>query len=462
LELASKIHVEVAFFVCYCAGGREGNHHSSSKRGLKLRVLVVGGGGREHALVWKLASSPRVQKIYAAPGNAGIAAEAECVDIAPTDMNGLLEFALAQRIDLTVVGPEVPLTLGIVDLFSQKGFPIFGPSEKAAMLEGSKVFAKELMVRAGIPTAPFAVFDDVKAAEAYIKKRGAPIVVKADGLAAGKGAIVAGNVSEALHAAEDMLVRGRFGKAGKRVVIEDCLVGEEASVLAFTDGQSVLMMIASQDHKQIYDGDTGPNTGGMGAYAPAPVAGGTMLDEILEKVMKPAVKEMADLGRPYVGVLYAGLMIDKEAFNVVEFNCRFGDPEAQALLPLLDTDLFELMERTIASDLEGAEIEWQDRHAVCVVVASGGYPEKYEKGKIIAGLDAVSRMKNVAVFHAGTALENGRVVTNGGRVLGVTGLGKTLEESMDTAYEGIRRIDFESMYYRKDIGAKGLNRYRGD
>ncbi len=423
-----------------------------------MKVLVVGGGGREHALVWKLASSPRVKKIYAAPGNAGIAAQADCVPIAPTDIEGLLGFALTEKIDLAVVGPEAPLTLGIADRFREKGLPIFGPSEKAALLEGSKVFAKDLMVRAGIPTASFAVFEDVEAASAYIKRRGAPIVVKADGLASGKGAIVASNVNEALHAVEEMLVHGRFGKAGKRVVVEDCLEGEEASALAFTDGESVLMMIPSQDHKQIYDGDTGPNTGGMGAYAPAPIAGGVRLEEILENVMKPAVREMARLGRPYVGVLYAGLMIGEEDLKVIEFNCRFGDPEAQALLPLMDTDLFELVERTIASDLRGAEIEWKDGHAVCVVVASGGYPDKYEKGKVIAGLDSASRMKNIAVFHAGTAFEDGRTVTNGGRVLGVTGLGKTLKESIDTAYEGVARISFESMYYRKDIGAKGLRR----
>lgn len=423
-----------------------------------MKVLVVGGGGREHALVWKLSRSDRVNKIYAAPGNAGIAEHAECANISPEDSEELVRFALKKRVNLTVVGPEAPLSLGIVDRFQQKGLPIFGPSKEASLLEGSKVFAKNLMVSAGIPTAEFGVFDSFEDAAEYIKSRGAPIVIKADGLAAGKGVLIAHNVNEALHAAEGMLVKGSFGDSGRRILVEEYLTGEEASVLAFTDGDSVLTMIPSQDHKPINDGDTGPNTGGMGAYAPAPVVSETMLASIEESILKPAVREMGNMGRTYVGVMYAGLLISGEEVKVLEFNCRFGDPEAQALLPLMDTDLFDLMERTVAHDLSHAHIDWLDENAVCVVVASGGYPRKYEKGKIINGLREASAMKNVIVFHAGTQASDGRIVTNGGRVLGVTGLGKSLRNAIDRAYEGVAKIGFDSAYYRRDIGSKGLNR----
>ncbi|MFQ5906707.1 MAG: phosphoribosylamine--glycine ligase [bacterium] len=423
-----------------------------------MKVLVIGGGGREHALVWKLAKSDRISKIYAAPGNAGIAKNAECVSISPEDIENLVKFALNNRIDLTVVGPESPLTLGIVDRFSRKGLPIFGPTKRASRIEGSKVMAKDLMVSAGIPTAAFEVFDRIEPAVSYIKDKGAPIVVKADGLAAGKGAIVAKNVHEALRSAEGMLVKGSFGDAGKRIVVEDCLKGEEASVLAFTDGTSVLTMIPSQDHKQIYDGDRGPNTGGMGAYAPAAVVDDGLLKEIEKRILKPAIKEMESSDTPYTGVLYAGLMITDEGPKVLEFNCRFGDPETQPLLALMETDLFELMEKTIAHGLEGQRIEWKGQHAVCVVMASGGYPSGYEKGKIVSGLNEVSAMKDVVVFHAATALSNGQIVTSGGRVLGVTGIRDSLGAAIDTAYEAVGRIRFEGMYYRKDIAAKGLVR----
>jgi len=426
--------------------------------GLRLKILITGGGGREHALAWKLANSARVKQIYAAPGNAGIAKIAKCVDIPAEDIDQLAQFALEKRIDLTVVGPEAPLTLGIVDRFHQKGLQIFGPSAKASQIEGSKVFAKNLMVSAGIPTAEFEIFDKIGPATSYIKEKGAPIVVKADGLAAGKGAIVAKNVNEALRAAEDMLVKGSFGSAGKRIVVEEYIQGEEASVLAFSDGKSVQTMISSQDHKQIYDGDKGPNTGGMGAYAPAPVVDRRMLTDIEEKVLKPTVREMNEQGCPYVGVLYAGLMITDEGLKVLEFNCRFGDPETQPLFVLMETDLFELMEKTLAHDLESSQIEWANQHAVCVVLASGGYPSRYEKGKTIGGLDEASAMKNVFLFHAGTAFADGKYVTSGGRVLGVTGLGDTLEGAIERAYEGVDRISFEAMYCRRDIGAKGLVR----
>ena len=421
-----------------------------------MKVLVVGGGGREHALVWKLSKSERVRRVYAAPGNAGMAKSAQCVDIPPTDVDELVRFALKERIDLTVVGPEAPLTLGLVDRFQQKGLPVFGPNKKGSQLEGSKVFAKNLMVRVGVSTAPFEVFSDFATASAYIKAKGAPVVVKADGLAAGKGVIVARNVNEALHAAEEMLVRGSFGDSGKRIIVEECLKGEEVSVLAFTDGKSVLTMIPSQDHKAIYDGDRGPNTGGMGAYAPAPIVDHGLLEAIETDILKPVAKEMADSGNPYEGVLYAGLLVNAEGIHVLEFNCRFGDPEAQVQLALMETDLFDLLERTVAGDLSRASIEWLDQYAVCVILASGGYPSRYEKGKAISGLDALAPMRDVVVFHAGTALSDGRIVTDGGRVLGVTGLGKDLEGAILKTYEAVSRVTFDSVYYRKDIGAKGL------
>lgn len=426
--------------------------------GSRLKILVIGGGGREHALVWKLAKSARVKQIYAAPGNAGIAQIATCVDISAEDIDQLVQFALENRIDLTVVGPEAPLTLGIVDRFHQKGLQIFGPSAKASQIEGSKVFAKNLMVYAGIPTAEFEIFETIDPAISYIKEKGAPIVIKADGLAAGKGAIVAKNVNEALRAAQDMLVKGLFGVAGKRIVVEEYLQGEEASVLAFSDGKSVLTMISTQDHKQIYDGDKGPNTGGMGAYAPAPVVDKNMLTDIEERILKLTVREMDGQGCPYVGVLYAGLIITEEGPKVLEFNCRFGDPETQPLFALMETDLFEIMEKTLAQDLKATRIEWTNQHAVCVVLASGGYPSRYQKGKTIGGLNEASALKNVVVFHAGTALSDRKYVTSGGRVLGVTGLGDSLEGAVERAYEGVDRISFEAMYYRRDIGAKGLAR----
>jgi phosphoribosylamine--glycine ligase len=427
-------------------------HH----RGLGLKVLVVGGGGREHALAWKLAKSSRVKKIYAAPGNAGIARKAECLDIAAENTDELLKFALSKRIDLTVVGPEAPLTLGIVDRFQKKGLQIFGPTGRAAELEGSKVFSKNLMIRAGIPTAEFQMFEKLDPAISYIKKKGAPIVIKADGLAAGKGAVVAENINEAFHAADSMLGKGSFGAAGKRIIVEEYLFGEEVSVIAFTDGKSVLTMLPSQDHKAIYDGDKGPNTGGMGAYAPAPLLNRRALTEIEDKVLKPTVAQMEKDGRPYAGVLYAGLIITPDGFKVLEFNCRFGDPEVQVLVPLMDTDIFDLMEKTLTHDLKGARISWAEQHAVCVVLASGGYPSKYEKGKIISGLSEASSVKDAIVFHAGTALADGKCVTSGGRVLGVTGLGSSLELAIRKAYETVEKIGFEGMQYRKDIGAKGL------
>ncbi len=423
-----------------------------------MKVLVVGGGGREHALVWKIAQSPRVKEIFCAPGNAGIARQARCVNIGTEDITSLLEFARREGVDLTVVGPEAPLCAGIADAFEGAGLRVFGPSRAAAELEGSKVFAKEIMKKYGIPTARFAVFDDPAAARSYIKEIGAPCVVKADGLAAGKGVIVAASEEEALAAVDTIMVERAFGRAGERVVIEECLEGEEVSVLAFTDGQTVVPMVSSQDHKRVYDGDRGPNTGGMGAYAPAPVYTPEIHRRTLEEILVPAVRAMREEGRPYRGVLYAGLMVTSEGPKVLEFNVRFGDPEAQPVLALLESDLVEIMEAVLEERLAGVEIRWRDGAAVCVVLASGGYPGSYEKGKVISGLDEVP--PDVLVFHAGTAEAAGRVVTAGGRVLGVTAAAGDIASAVRAAYSVVEKINFEGMHYRRDIAGRALARLR--
>ncbi|MGQ9823978.1 MAG: phosphoribosylamine--glycine ligase [Desulfotomaculales bacterium] len=419
-----------------------------------MKVLVVGGGGREHALVWKLRQSPRVHKIYCAPGNAGIARHAECVKIAAEDVENLLSFARQEKIDFTVVGPEAPLTAGIVDIFRQHGLDIFGPAARAAAIEGSKAWAKELMAKYGIPTAEFSIFDNPEEARRYVLEHGAPLVVKADGLAAGKGVKVCRTVEEALEAIADLMEKKIFGRAGERVVVEEFLTGEEVSVLAFTDGETVLPMLAAQDHKQVYDYDQGPNTGGMGAYAPAPACSEHIYEEVRQKILVPAVRGLAREGCPYCGVLYAGLILTGEGPKVLEFNARFGDPEAQPLLMLCRTDLVEIMESVLTGRLAGQEIRWAEGAAVCVVLASGGYPGPYEKGKVIAGLEEVP--DDIMVFHAGTAFVNGQLVTAGGRVLGVTALAKSIPEAINRAYEGVKCINFEGMHYRRDIGQKAL------
>ncbi|MGB9802309.1 phosphoribosylamine--glycine ligase [Desulfofundulus sp.] len=419
-----------------------------------MKVLVVGGGGREHALVWKLKQSPRVKEIFCAPGNAGIASHARCIPIGAEDISGLLAFARREKIDLTVVGPEGPLTMGIVDSFNEAGLAIFGPTARAAAIEGSKVLAKEIMARYGIPTARFAAFSDAGEASAYIRKLNAPCVVKADGLAAGKGVIVCRTVEEALKAVEEIMVKGVFGAAGSRVVVEEYLTGQEVSILAFTDGETVMPMLPAQDHKQVYDGDRGPNTGGMGAYAPAPVCTPEVYHAALEKILIPTVRAMAAEGRPYRGVLYAGLMVTDEGPKVLEFNARFGDPEAQPVLMLLKTDLVEIIEAVLSGRLAEKEIHWQPGAAVCVVLTSGGYPGRYRKGYPISGLDRVP--PGVMVFHAGTALEDGRVVTAGGRVLGVTAAAETIAAAIGKAYSAVEQIHFEGMHYRRDIGRKAL------
>ncbi len=426
-----------------------------------MKIMVIGSGGREHTLVWKLKQSPRVKKIYCAPGNAGIGNDAECVDISAEDINGLARFAAKNKIDLTVVGPESSLTLGIVDRFERKGLKIFGPSKKAAILEGSKVFTKKFMKKYNIPSAEFKVFKKPESAMSYIEKIGAPIVVKADGLAAGKGVIVSHTIEEAKNAVNIIMKDKVFGGAGNKVVIEEFMEGEEASFLAFTDGQTVLPLPTSQDHKAIYDGDKGPNTGGMGAYSPAPVVTKDLEKQIMQKIMVPTIKAMAKEGRPYKGILYAGLMISEGIAKVVEFNCRFGDPEAQPLLMRLDTDLLEIIESVLDDKLQKISLKIDPRPTVCVVMSSGGYPGSYAKGKEIKGLSKVQQLPLVEVFHAGTARKKKRIVTSGGRVLGVTALGKGLDEAIKRAYEAVSLIKWPGSYFRNDIGAKALKRKRG-
>lgn len=423
-----------------------------------MKILVAGGGGREHALVWKISQSPRVTEIFCAPGNAGITRLAKCVDIAGEDVAGLLTFALQEKIDLTVVGPEAPLTLGLADTFEKAGLRVFGPSARAAAIEGSKVLSKDIMAKYGIPTAGYAAFDNAARAEEYIRQIGAPCVVKADGLAAGKGVIVAETEQEAVDAVRLIMSQRAFGNAGDQVVIEEYLAGEEVSILAFTDGETVIPMLPAQDHKQIYDGDRGPNTGGMGAYAPAPICTPELYNFALEKILLPTVRAMASEGRPYSGVLYAGLMVTAGGPKVLEYNARFGDPEAQPVLMLLETDLVEIMEAIIDKRLADIEIKWKKGAAMCVVLASGGYPGSYRKGDVISGLE--QETPGVMVFHAGTALRDGNVVTSGGRVLGVTAWGDDLPSAINLAYAGVKHINYEGMTYRRDIGQKALKNFK--
>ena len=421
-----------------------------------MKVLVIGGGGREHALVWKLKQSPSVTKIYCAPGNAGISEIAECIDIKVNNVDALLDFVKYNWIDLTVVGPEMPLASGIVDRFIKAERTIFGPVAAGAQLEGSKSFSKDFMLRYGIPTAEYKTFTSYAQAADYITLKGAPIVIKADGLAAGKGVIVAKNVDEATAALEMIMKDKAFGDAGKKVVVEQCLMGEEASFMFLTDGETVIPLATSQDHKQIFDGDKGPNTGGMGAYSPAPILTPELNEEIMEDIVGPIMKGLKREGIDYRGVLYVGIMMDNDKPHVLEFNVRFGDPEAQPILSRLDSDLFELMKATAEKRLHEVEVKWKDETAICIVLAAGGYPGDYEKGKKINGLDSLKDKEGVVVFHAGTGLKNGDVVTAGGRVLGVTALGKDIKAAQDNAYEAVKKIDFEGMYYRKDIGNKAI------
>ncbi len=423
-----------------------------------MKVLVVGGGGREHSLVWKIAQSPLVERIYCAPGNPGIAELAECVHIAADEIDALCNFAKTEKIGLTVVGPEVPLTMGIVDTFQAAGLDIFGPNKAAARIEGSKGFSKDLMARYNIPTAAYRSFTDHAQAVIYIKKQGAPIVVKADGLAAGKGVIVAMTEEQAIAAVDEIMLDKVFGMAGASVVIEEFMDGEEASFFAFTDGKNILPLASSQDHKRVNDNDEGQNTGGMGAYSPAPVVTDDLYQVIVDTIVKPTIKGMAQDGCPYRGILYVGLMIKDGLPRVVEFNARFGDPEAQPLLMRMKSDIVPVLQDCARGELRQSSIDWHDKAAVCVVMSSGGYPATFEKGLPINGLDIAAEIEDLMVFHAATAFKDGRIVNNGGRVLGVTGLGDTVKEAIDKAYAGVKVINWGKVHYRHDIGARALNR----
>ena len=423
-----------------------------------MKILVIGGGGREHALVWKLAASPQVDKIICAPGNGGIAGQADCHSVGAEDVAGLLDLARKEKADLTLVGPEIPLCLGIVDRFQEAGLNIFGPSQAAAELEGSKVFSKEFMARHRIPSAPFVVFDDPEKARLYLAVHPGPKVVKADGLAAGKGVFVCDGSDEALAAVETIMVEKAFGQAGNRIIIEERLAGEEASFIVITDGQTILPLPSTQDHKAIYDLDKGPNTGGMGAYSPAPVIDQPATERIMETIIRPTVAGLAAEGRPFQGFLYAGLMMTADGPQVLEFNCRLGDPETQPILLRLKSDLAEMVLAAAQGRLEAVRPVWDERAGVCVVMAAGGYPGSYQKGKEIKGLAEVEKMDDAVVFHAGTRTEGGKYFTAGGRVLGVCALGSGIEAAIEKTYEAAGKIRWEDCYFRRDIGRKALNR----
>ncbi|MDQ7780661.1 MAG: phosphoribosylamine--glycine ligase [Planctomycetota bacterium] len=421
-----------------------------------MKVLVVGSGGREHALVWKIKQSPRVTELLAAPGNAGIASIARCVEVSSDDIKGLFDLARSEKVDLTVVGPEAPLTAGLVDKFEEARMRIFGPRSNAAELEGSKVFCKSLLRKHAIPTAGFRVVTSADAAADYLRSVAFPVVIKADGLAAGKGVSICNTYEDAVYVASGMLEKKIFGSAGDKIVIEDHLVGEEASVLACVDGRNLLVLEAAQDHKRALDGDKGPNTGGMGAYSPVPALSEADMKRVIAEILVPTVHAMRKEDRTYKGVLYAGIMLTRQGPKVLEFNVRFGDPETQPIIMRLKSDIIPLLEATIDGKLEACELEWDRRAAVCVVLASGGYPGKYEKGKQILGLTEVAASSNVAVFHAGTTRSGDKTVTSGGRVLGVTGLGQTIAAARDEVYKAVSMISFDGMHYRKDIAVKAM------
>jgi phosphoribosylamine--glycine ligase len=422
-----------------------------------MKLLVIGSGGREHAVAWKLAQSPRVQKVYVAPGNGGTATESGLENVSLSSFDELISFAKKEQIHLTVVGPEAPLAAGVVDAFQEAGLRIFGPSKAAAQLEASKDFAKQFMVRHGLPTAKHATFSNAAEARAYVEKQGAPIVIKADGLAAGKGVVVAATVAEATAAIDAFLVQNKLGDAGARVVIEECLEGEEASFIVMADGTHALPLATSQDHKRLKDGDQGPNTGGMGTYSPAPVVTPQLHARVMREIIQPAIAGMAKDGTPYSGFLYAGLMIDRQGNpKTLEFNCRLGDPETQPIMLRLKSDLLALIEHAVDGTLDKAAADWDRRSALCVVLAAANYPEEPKKGDEIAGLPKAS--DDCHVFHAGTRLDGKRVLTNGGRVLGVTALGDSLKMAARRAYEAVDGIRFPGMQFRKDIGHRALKK----
>lgn len=419
-----------------------------------MKVLIVGNGGREHALAWKTSQSPSVNKIYCAPGNAGIALLTDCVDIDPSDIFSLNKFALKNNIDLTIVGPELPLTLGIVDAFEQDGLRIFGPSKNAALLEGSKIFAKKIMSSANIPTADYSVFTNPELAKQHIKEKKSPLVIKADGLAAGKGVFPCKTAQSAIDAVDRIMIDREFGDAGTSVIIEDFLDGEEASFICFTDGKTVVPLPSSQDHKRIYDEDKGPNTGGMGAYSPAPVVTPQIHEFVMKNIMIPLVQSLSLQGIKYKGIIYAGLMIKNGFPYVLEFNVRLGDPETQPILFRLESDFIEIINAVIDEKLSEVSIKFDDQPSVCVVMASGGYPGKYKKGFEIHGLNEAEKTPNSFVFHAGTSVENGKLVTNGGRVLCVTSKGETIQKAITTVYSAVTKIHWNGAHFRNDIGRK--------
>lgn len=418
-----------------------------------MKVLVVGSGGREHTIVWKLRQSPKITEIFCAPGNGGISELATCVNIAATDIPNMVEFAVKEKIDLVVVAPDDPLVLGMVDALEEAGIRAFGPRKNAAIIEGSKAFSKELMKKYNIPTAKYEVFTDANEAKTYVADQQMPIVVKADGLALGKGVIIAQTVQEAQDAIEQIMEDQMFGTAGNKIVIEEFMVGPEVSILSFCDGKTIVPMVSVQDHKRVYDGDQGLNTGGMGTFTPSRHYTEELAKECMETLFKPTMEALNAEGRPFKGIIFFGLMLTNQGPKVLEYNARFGDPETQVVLPLLENDLLEVFEAVIDERLEELEITWKKQGAVCVIAASGGYPLDYQKGYPIYGIDEV-KSQGYLVFHAGTKLEDGVFKTNGGRVLGVTALGENLDAAIEKAYEGIKQVTFEKMHYRKDIGRK--------
>ena len=428
-----------------------------------MKILIIGSGGREHAIAWKIKQSPLVDKVYCAPGNGGTSLIAENVDIKAQDTDALFDFASGKGVGLTVVGPEAPLVAGIVDKFESKGLNIFGPRAELSQLEGSKVFAKEIMRKFGIPTADFVVFDDPVEAKEYIDRKGAPVVIKADGLAAGKGVIVAESIEEAKSAVDVIMIDRKFGSSGDRIIIEECLTGEEASILIFTDGVNIVPLVSSQDHKRVFDDDKGPNTGGMGAYSPAPIVTEEVFNKVMKRIFTPLIDGLRNDGFIYKGMLYAGLMIKDGEPYVLEFNVRFGDPETQAILPKLRSDLAQVMLNTVSGSLGQVNLEWDKRVCVCVVLTSGGYPGSYEKDRVIEGLDEIRGIDDVFIFHAGTKVVNNhsasgmQFLTNGGRVLNIAALASTFKEAQSKVYRAIDNIKFDKMHYRKDIGDKALN-----
>lgn len=423
-----------------------------------MEILVVGSGGREHAICWALSKSKYKPKLFCAPGNAGISALAEPVDIMADDITGLVDWVKANTPDLVVIGPEIPLALGLTDELTKEGVLVFGPTKDGAQMEASKDFTKQLLLSSLVPTARAATFTDPVKAQLYLKKQTVPIVIKADGLAAGKGVTVCETLAQAQLAVEEAMEKKVFGEAGTKVVIEEFLEGEEASILAFCDGETVVPMVSAQDHKRIFDGDQGPNTGGMGAYSPAPVVTPEMNEYILEKILKPTVTALKKRGIVYKGVLYAGLMITPQGPKVIEYNCRFGDPETQVVLPRLKTDFVDVCMAVAKGQLDRIKIEWDERPTACVVIASGGYPGSYQKGKTIEGLEEAAKLPNTYVFHSGTTEQNGQVVSSGGRVLCITGIGESVKKAIETAYVGVKAIHFDGCHYRKDIGWRALSR----